>query len=74
MASDEKHRDEFNEALGVEQAHKLKREAEERKKNTVRKMNNWWLWFGVLILIVILVWWLFSMGLAEDSAGIINGN
>lgn len=58
----------------VDQAHELKREAQERRQKTIRKMNNWWLWFGVLVLVAILIWWLFSMGLAEDATGVINGN
>lgn len=68
----EKNKKEFE--APVEQAHELKRQAEERKNKTIRKMNNWWLWFGVLVLVAILIWWLFSMGLAEDATGVINGN
>lgn len=60
--------------MNTPQACSLRKRAQERRKNTVEKMNIRWLWFGVLVLIVILVWWLFSMGIFEDSAGIANGS
>lgn len=53
---------------------KLKMDAKNRKRRNTKKINNWWLWFGVLILIFILVWWLWSIGIFEDAAGVINGN
>lgn len=45
-----------------------------QRNNSVRKTNRLWLWLGVLILVIILVWWLFGIGTAEDAAGVINGN
>ena len=74
MATNEKHRDKIKNEIPSNQAHELRHEAYERKQKTIRKMNNWWLWFGVLVLVAILIWWLFSMGLAEDAMGFINGN
>jgi len=80
MTTYEKHKEENlkkrieDAKMDTPQAYGLRERARERRKNTVRKMNNWWLWFGVLVLIVILVWWLFSLGIFEDSTGIINGN
>lgn len=55
-------------------AEKLKAEGKERKRNNTRRINNWWLWFGVLILIFILIWWLWTMGIFGDMTGYFNGN
>lgn len=44
-----------------------------RKNDGVRKSNRLWLWLGVLILIFILLWWLWSIGMFEDLTGISNG-
>lgn len=80
MATDEKRKEEIrNERLeeaklATPQAEELHERARERRNDTVKKMNNWWLWFGVLILIAILIWFLFSIGLFEDASGVINGN
>lgn len=45
-----------------------------RKRESTRRTNKLWIWLGVLVLIIILLWWLFSIGMFEDQAGIINGN
>ena len=41
-------------------------------RNT-NKINKMWLWLGVLILIFILIWWLWSIGIFEDTTGVSNG-
>lgn len=41
---------------------------------STRKINKLWLWLGVLVLCILLVWWIFSIGTAEDLPGVINGN
>ena len=38
-----------------------------------RKTNRLWLWLGVLTLIFILLYWLFSIGIFEDLIGYFNG-
>ena len=43
-------------------ADKLRADGKERKRRNTRRINNWWLWFGVIILIFLLVWWLWTMG------------
>lgn len=48
-------------------------EGRNRKNENTRKINRMWLWFGVLVLIAILLWWIFSMGLFEDMTGVANG-
>lgn len=55
-------------------ADELRAEAKERKRKNTRRSNNWWLWFGVIILIFILVWWLWTMGIFGDMTGSFNGN
>ena len=44
-----------------------------RKNNSHHRTNRLWLWLGVIVLIFILFYWLFSIGLFEDLSGYING-
>ncbi len=46
----------------------------EQRNKSIRKTNRLRLWLGVLILCIILIWWLFGIGTAEDAVGVINGN
>ena len=55
-------------------ADKLRAYGKERKRRNTRRINNWWLWFGVIILIFLLVWWLWTMGIFGDMTGSFNGN
>lgn len=48
-------------------------EGRERKRENTRKINKLWLWLGVLILVFILLWWLFTMGVFGDMTGFFNG-
>lgn len=43
-----------------------------KRKSTVR-INKLWLWFGVLVLIFILLFWLFAIGTFGDLADWFNG-
>ncbi len=43
------------------------------KNDGVRKTNRLWLWLGVLILIFILLWWLWTIGMFGDLTGATNG-
>ena len=52
----------------------LRANGKNRKRNNTARINRLWLWLGVICLILILIWWLFSMGILEDSLGIFNGN
>lgn len=56
------------------QAEELLAEGKNRKRNGIKRRNNFWLWFGVLILIFILIWWLWTMGIFGDTTGYFNGN
>lgn len=44
-----------------------------RKRKNTKKINNLWMWFGILILIAILLYWLFSIGIMEDMMNVFNG-
>lgn len=54
-------------------ADSLRAEAKNRKRNSTRRVNRLWLWFGILILIFILLFWLFSIGIFGDLSGVFNG-
>ncbi len=59
--------------LPNQKAEELMAEGKRKKNNGKRKVNNLWLWLGVIILIFILVWWLWTVGMVEDTTGITNG-
>lgn len=54
-------------------ADSLKARGKERKRNGTARVNKLWLWFGVMILIFILLFWLFSMGIFGDLTSYFNG-
>lgn len=59
-----------NESVNADMiANSLKAQGRERHRENTRKINRLWLWLGVLVLIAILLYWLFSMGLMEGIAG-----
>lgn len=55
------------------EANRLRADARNRKRENTKKINKLWLWLGVLILIAILLYWLFGIGMAEDLSGVSNG-
>lgn len=73
MDSKEKHIKE-NESVNADMiANSMKAEGRERHRESTRKINRLWLWLGVLVLIAILLYWLFSIGIMESLAGVFNG-
>ncbi len=64
---------EAREGYVAPQAEGLKAEGKVRKNNGSAKTNKLWLWLGIIILIFILVWWLFSIGTFNDIVGTSNG-
>ena len=50
-------------------ADSLRANGKNRKRNSTSRINKLWLWLGVLILIAILIWWLFTYIIAFDAAG-----
>lgn len=51
----------------------LPAEGKRQKNVDHRKTNKMWIWFGVMILIFILLWWLYSIGTFEALVGTANG-
>lgn len=49
--------------------------AEHKRKHneSTRKVNRLWLWLGIIILIFILLYWLFTIGVFDSIAGVANG-
>lgn len=49
--------------------------AEERnmERKHTSSVNRLWLWLGIIVLIFILLYWLFSIGIFEDLVGYFNG-
>ncbi|MBD5357196.1 MAG: hypothetical protein HDR88_09375 [Bacteroides sp.] len=54
-------------------ANSMKAQGRERHRENTRKINRLWLWLGVLVLIAILLYWLFSIGMFESLSGVANG-
>lgn len=54
-------------------AESLPAKGRNKKRKSTLNINRLWLWFGVLILIFLLIWWLWSVGMFESLAGVING-
>lgn len=54
-------------------AESLPAEGKNRKRNSTVKINKLWMWFGVLVLIFILLFWLFAIGTFGDLADWFNG-
>lgn len=44
-----------------------------RKRRNTKNANRLWLWFGILILVFILLYWLFSIGIFADLTNSVNG-
>ncbi|MEZ3550675.1 MAG: hypothetical protein K1W02_08085 [Muribaculaceae bacterium] len=73
MDSKEKHVRE-NESVDSDLiADSLKAEGKNRRRENTRKTNRLWLWLGVLILIALLLYWIFSIGIIGDATGSFNG-
>lgn len=70
MDNKEKH---VRENEGRTEGRGLEANGRNRKRESTRRTNRLWLWLGVIILIFILFWWLFSIGTFEDLMGTING-
>lgn len=49
-------------------ADSLRVDAKNRRRETTAKNNRLWLWLGILVLIAILLYALFSMGLFESMS------
>lgn len=54
-------------------ASSLPSRGKKHRNDSTRRVNNLWIWFGVLVLIIILLYWLFTAGLLGDLTGFFNG-
>lgn len=54
-------------------AQSLTANGKNRKRHDTKKINRLWLWLGVLILVFILLYWLFSVGIFADLTNSVNG-
>lgn len=54
-------------------ADSLRAEGKDVKRNSTKRINKLWLWLGVLILVAILIWWLFSYVIMGDAEAVFNG-
>lgn len=70
IRENEPHREE---ARDNQQAREILANGKNRKRNSTNRTNRIWLWLGVIILIFILFWWIFTCGIYEDIVGFING-
>lgn len=52
---------------------KLKEEGRKRKMAGTKRSNNLWIWFGVIVLVFIIVYWLFAIGTFGDLQNWFNG-
>ena len=73
MDSKEKHVREIESVDSDLIADSLKAEGKNRRRENTRKTNRLWLWLGVLILIALLLYWIFSIGIIGDATGSFNG-
>lgn len=64
-----------NDAPNADQiAQSMKAEEKAKHRENTRRINRLWLWLGVLVLVAILLYWIFSIGLLESITGVANGN
>ena len=47
----------------------IKAKGKNQKRESTRRINKLWLWLGVLILVIILLWWLYVLVTGYDLAG-----
>ncbi len=52
---------------------KQKIESRKRKADGTKRSNNLWIWFGVIILVFIIIYWLFAIGTFGDLQNWFNG-
>ena len=70
MAEHKKHNQRDNNDEEI--AKSLKAEERNQERHQTFKMNRLWIWLGVIVLIAILLWWIFSIGFFEDTTGYTN--
>ncbi|MCH5222539.1 MAG: hypothetical protein J1E82_00730 [Muribaculaceae bacterium] len=69
MAHENRHHNNDN---AGEIAKSMEAHQKDRERYHTRKINRLWLWLGVLVLVALLLWWIFSIGFFEDTTGVTN--
>lgn len=54
-------------------ANSMKAKGKNEERNHTARSNRLWLWLGVIVLIFILAYWLFSIGIFGDLTNSFNG-
>ena len=72
MERDEIHKHDGQSDNADQIARSMKANQKEKQRENTRRMNRLWLWPGVLVLVAILLWWIFSIGFFEDTTGVTN--
>ena len=72
MGKDKRHKHDGHHDNDDQLANSLRAEERNQERGTTGRMNRLWLWLGVLILVAILLWWIFTIGFAEDVTGYTN--
>lgn len=72
MERDERQRHENHSDNADLIAKSMKAEQKDKQRESTRRMNKLWIWLGVLVLVAILLWWIFSIGFFEDTTGVTN--
>lgn len=57
----------------VEEAHKLKSRDKKRREKHASQINGLWIWLGIIILVFILIWWLWTIGIFDNLESMIKG-
>lgn len=74
MERDERHRNDDGAVNADMIAQSMKAEEKNKHRENTRRINRLWLWLGILVLVAILLYWIFSIGLLESLTGVANGN
>lgn len=72
MERDERHKHDDKAPNAEQIARSMKAEQKDKQREHTRRMNKLWIWLGVIILVIILLWWIFSIGFVEDATGFTN--
>ena len=72
--NDPHNRHHSNNAVSEEITESLPATERNDRRHHTATTNRLWIWLGVIILIFILLYWLFSIGIFEDLTGYFNGN
>lgn len=55
------------------EAQRVLADGKNRRRNGTKRTNKLWLWLGILILVFILLYWLFTIGIFDSLTGAANG-